>query len=118
MHGGAGALISIGMFRQVLYEDMHKCIQQAYSSGGDGFITECLWEVRTDKQSIMSPGTPGRFMESTPGSLAALLVTMQQGPDIPACPIAGSNVHKCGCQSPCKTHLCSALLCCMLSAVP
>ena len=45
MHGGAGALISIGLFRQMPYEDMHKCIQQAYSSGGDGFITECLWEV-------------------------------------------------------------------------
>ena len=47
MHGGAGALISIGLFRQVPYEDMHRCIQQAYSSGGDGFITECLWEVRS-----------------------------------------------------------------------
>lgn len=48
MHGGAGALISIGLFRQVPYEDVHKCIQQAYSSGGDGFITECLWEVGID----------------------------------------------------------------------
>ena len=46
MHGGAGALISVGLLRQVPYERMHKCIQEAYSSGGDGFITECLWEVR------------------------------------------------------------------------
>ena len=46
MHGGAGALISVGLLRQVPYEHMHKCIQEAYSSGGDGFITECLWEVR------------------------------------------------------------------------
>ena len=47
MHGGAGALISIGMFRSVSYDHMHHCVQGAYSSGGDAFITECLWEVCT-----------------------------------------------------------------------
>lgn len=46
MHGGAGALISVGLLRQVPYEHMHRCIQESYSSGGDAFITECLWEVR------------------------------------------------------------------------
>lgn len=46
MHGGAGALISIGLLRGVSYDHMHRCVQGAYSSGGDAFITECLWEVQ------------------------------------------------------------------------
>jgi hypothetical protein len=45
MHGGAGALISVALLRRVPYEHIHRCIQEAYSSGGDGMITECLWEV-------------------------------------------------------------------------
>ena len=45
VHGGAGALISVGLLRRVPYEHMHRCIQEAYSSGGDGMVTECLWEV-------------------------------------------------------------------------
>jgi hypothetical protein len=45
MHGGAGALISIGLLRSVSFQQMHACVEGAYSSGGDAFITECLWEV-------------------------------------------------------------------------
>ena len=47
MHGGAGALISVGLFRKVSYDHMHRCVQGAYSSGGDAFITECIWDVRS-----------------------------------------------------------------------
>ncbi len=47
MHGGAGALISVGLLRSVSYDHMHRCVHGAYSSGGDAFITECLWEVRS-----------------------------------------------------------------------
>ncbi|EIE25857.1 hypothetical protein COCSUDRAFT_46409 [Coccomyxa subellipsoidea C-169] len=45
MHGGAGALISVGLLRSVSYDHMHRCVHGAYSSGGDAFITECLWEA-------------------------------------------------------------------------
>jgi len=61
MHGGAGALISIGLLRAVSYDHMHRCVQGAYSSGGDAFITECLWEVQVSynacaalKQQLLS----------------------------------------------------------------
>ncbi|CAK0783338.1 hypothetical protein CVIRNUC_006537 [Coccomyxa viridis] len=70
MHGGAGALISVGLLRQVPYEHMHKCIQEAYSSGGDGFITECLWEAgigMTNPDPLYHPRNLTMFDPSPPG---------------------------------------------------
>ena len=46
MHGGAGALLSVGLLRAVDYASFAACVEGAYLEGGDSFITLCLWEVR------------------------------------------------------------------------
>ena len=45
MHGGAGALLSIGLLRAVDYDSMAACVESAFLEGGDSFISLCLWEV-------------------------------------------------------------------------
>ena len=45
MHGGAGALISIGLLRSVSFEAARKHVKRSWNSGGDAFITTALWEV-------------------------------------------------------------------------
>ena len=45
MHGGAGALISIGLLRTIKYKGFEACILQEHDSGGDAFLTSCLWKV-------------------------------------------------------------------------
>ncbi|BDA47330.1 hypothetical protein COCOBI_10-1760 [Coccomyxa sp. Obi] len=70
MHGGAGALISVGMFRKVSYDHMHRCVQGAYSSGGDAFITECLWDAgygMTNPDPLWHPRNLTMFDPSPPG---------------------------------------------------
>lgn len=46
MHGGAGALISLGLLKRLVFEEMEACILRQHDSGGDAFLTTCLWEVR------------------------------------------------------------------------
>ena len=46
MHGGAGGIMSIGLMRAVSLEFMERCTQSLYSTGGDAFISICLWQVR------------------------------------------------------------------------
>jgi hypothetical protein len=45
MHGGAGALLSVGLLRAVRYERMAACVEGTFLEGGDSFISLCLWEV-------------------------------------------------------------------------
>ena len=45
MHGGAGALISVGLLKQVRFEDMESCVLRQHDTGGDAFLSTCLWEV-------------------------------------------------------------------------
>jgi hypothetical protein len=47
MHGGAGALLSIGLMRAINFEAFEDCVTTTYSTGGDAFISICLWEVST-----------------------------------------------------------------------
>lgn len=46
MHGGAGALLSIGLLRAIDFEAFEDCVLTTYSTGGDAFISICLWQVR------------------------------------------------------------------------
>ena len=46
MHGGAGALISIGLLKALPFESFEACVLQQHDSGGDAFLTSCLWQVR------------------------------------------------------------------------
>jgi len=46
MHGGAGGLMSVGLLRSVSIREMEDCIvQHGHSTGGDAFITICLWKL-------------------------------------------------------------------------
>ena len=45
MHGGAGALISIGLLKSVSFEYVRRHVTKSWNSGGDAFITTALWEV-------------------------------------------------------------------------
>lgn len=45
MHGGAGAVISVGLLRRVSLAYMEECIQGDHSTGGDAFISICLWKA-------------------------------------------------------------------------
>ena len=52
MHGGAGAVLSIGLMRAISLEWFEDCVHNAYSTGGDAIISMCLWEV---SDSVMPP---------------------------------------------------------------
>ncbi len=45
MHGGAGALISIGLLKSISFRSFEACVLQQHDSGGDAFLTSCLWQV-------------------------------------------------------------------------
>ena len=46
MHGGAGALMSIGLMERLPLSFMDKCMKDlARSSGGDALISVCLWKA-------------------------------------------------------------------------
>ncbi len=47
MHGGAGAIISVGLLRRIPVGWFEDCVTTTYSTGGDAFISICLWAVRT-----------------------------------------------------------------------
>ena len=57
MHGGAGALLSVGLLRAVPYERFARCVEGARLEGGDSFISLCLWEVRSFQGAL----TPCRW---------------------------------------------------------
>ena len=46
MHGGAGAILSVGLLKAVSLQRFEDCIFKTFSTGGDALITVCLWEVR------------------------------------------------------------------------
>ena len=46
MHGGAGAVLSIGLMKAIPFEAFEDCVHNTYSTGGDAIISICLWEVR------------------------------------------------------------------------
>ena len=46
MHGGAGALLSVGLLRAIDFAAFEDCVLTTYSTGGDAFISICLWQVR------------------------------------------------------------------------
>lgn len=41
MHGGAGALISVGLLKQVKWEAMEECVLTSFSSGEWPFHSDC-----------------------------------------------------------------------------
>lgn len=46
MHGGAGVLISTGLFRNVDYRSYIRSVKASWNSGGDAFFTTALWQAR------------------------------------------------------------------------
>lgn len=52
MHGGAGAVLSIGLMRAISLEWFEDCVHNAYSTGGDAIISMCLWEAGFGMTSI------------------------------------------------------------------
>ena len=46
MHGGAGALLSVGLLRAIDLAAFEDCVLTTYSTGGDAFISICLWQAR------------------------------------------------------------------------
>ena len=46
MHGGAGAILSVGLMRQIPRAWFEDCVTTTYTTGGDAMISICLWEVR------------------------------------------------------------------------
>ncbi|KAK9807886.1 hypothetical protein WJX72_012243 [[Myrmecia] bisecta] len=45
VHGGAGAIFSVGLLRRVDFASMERCVLSQYSTGGDAYISMCLWEA-------------------------------------------------------------------------
>lgn len=46
MHGGAGALMSIGLMERLSLSFMDRCMSElGRSSGGDALISVCLWKA-------------------------------------------------------------------------
>ncbi|KAK9815274.1 hypothetical protein WJX72_000949 [[Myrmecia] bisecta] len=45
MHGGAGAIFSVGLLRQINFTEMEQCVLSQHSSGSDAFVTFCLWQA-------------------------------------------------------------------------
>eukprot|EP00891_Asterochloris_glomerata_P009886 jgi/Astpho2/9886/Aster-06600 len=53
LHGGAGALMSIGLMKRIKWEDFEACVLSLRSTGGDAFLSICMWEMG------YAPTTPG-----------------------------------------------------------
>ena len=58
MHGGAGALISVGLLKSLSFENVRRHVTRSWNSGGDAFITMALWEVG-DSALLLSKETEG-----------------------------------------------------------
>lgn len=92
MHGGAGALLSRGLLAAVNISAMVHCVQNTYATGGDSFITECLWQqgyaITDPGFSFQHPGV--RLFDpadarTTPLLMALLDARSNGGARCPAC---------------------------------
>ena len=54
VHGGAGAVLSVGLLRRIPLDWFEDCVTSAYSTGGDALISICLWQARPGR--MPSPG--------------------------------------------------------------
>lgn len=45
MHGGAGAILSVGLLRALNLEAFEECVLTLYTTGGDAMHSICLWRV-------------------------------------------------------------------------
>lgn len=45
MHGGAGAILSVGLLRRIPLAWFEDCVTTTYTTGGDAMISICLWEA-------------------------------------------------------------------------
>lgn len=45
MHGGAGSLLSVALLRNISWDWMEECVTRSYSTGGDAFVSICLWQA-------------------------------------------------------------------------
>ncbi|KAK9916685.1 hypothetical protein WJX75_005772 [Coccomyxa subellipsoidea] len=45
IHGGAGAILSIGLMRRLNETEFESCVLSLKSTGGDAFFTVCLWRA-------------------------------------------------------------------------
>ena len=54
MHGGAGALISVGLLRKVSWEAISRCVNNQWSSGKLGSASESIWANIIPHQALGS----------------------------------------------------------------
>jgi len=87
MHGGAGGIMSIGMMRAVSLEFMEQCTQSLHSTGGDAFITICLWQagyaVTDPGKSLFYPDL--QYFDPGPEDRLGAMQTLALGIDGPKC---------------------------------
>ncbi|BDA41187.1 hypothetical protein COCOBI_01-8420 [Coccomyxa sp. Obi] len=43
IHGGAGAIMSIGLLQRLSFSEMEQCVKGVASGNGEAFLTQCLW---------------------------------------------------------------------------
>lgn len=90
MHGGAGGIMSMGLMRRVDLSFMERCVHSLHSTGGDAFISICLWQAGygfTDpggslfdsKLQSFDPGPEDRL--GAMRNLAAYIDGHHEGPD-------------------------------------
>lgn len=91
MHGGAGALLSRGLLQAVNMSTITACVKATFATGGDSFITECLWQhgfaITDPGFSFQHPGVrvfDPADARTTP-LLMALLDKKNGGTRCPAC---------------------------------
>ncbi len=77
MHGGAGAILSVGLLRRIPLGWFEDCVTTTYSTGGDAFISICLWAVSLlISLCTISPCKPGTRFISTVDTIRWVLVTL------------------------------------------
>lgn len=78
MHGGAGAVLSRGLLEKVNVSAMIHCVQHTFATGGDSFITECLWQqgfaITDPGFSFLHPGV--RLFDPTDARTTPLLMAL------------------------------------------
>lgn len=95
MHGGAGALLSRGLLAAVNLTQMVGCVLSTYATGGDSFITSCLWEqgfaITDPGFSFQHPGV--RLFDPADARTTPLLMTLLDSTTQRRCPACAQHLQ-------------------------
>lgn len=75
MHGGAGAVVSVALLEAVSLPFMERCARSLHSTGGDAFISLCLWRAgyaSTDPGTSLYEGGTRHFDPGSEDRLGAM----------------------------------------------